>query len=127
MNAPITPTLPLNMLDLLVPDGSTLPLAWAVLVGDREQVGTHDGRPVYAPTVTSWHLVQVCGYEVDAGHFARDMGRASLGGIEVDQWNWYPASDGDELLELYGVVSGDETAAEVAIAPLTALLHKAGE
>ncbi|MEV7908598.1 hypothetical protein [Streptomyces anulatus] len=117
---PLTLRLPRTMLDLLVPDGSTLPLAWAVLIGDREQVGTHNGHSVYSSTVTNWHLVQVCGYQADAEHFAKAVGIASLGGIEVDQWAWHPLDD-DQGLELYAL-DGDEMPTDVAIVPLTALL-----
>ncbi|MEV7006818.1 hypothetical protein [Streptosporangium sp. NPDC051022] len=119
-DSPITPRMPRNMLGLLVPDGSSLDLAWAVLVGDREQVGTHNGRPVYSPTITSWHFVQACSGQADAEYFAKDMGVASLGGVEVDQWAWH-FLPGDQGLELYAS-DGDEKPTDVAIVPLTALL-----
>ncbi|WP_326828736.1 hypothetical protein OIE13_22790 [Streptosporangium sp. NBC_01810] len=122
-DSPITVRLPLAMLDLLVPDGSTLPLAWVVLLGHREQIQTTpDGRPVYGD-VTSWQPILPVSYEGRAVAVAERLGAASLGS-EPDQWLWYPATDDGDLpiTELWGVVDGNDVRPEVAIAPLTALL-----
>ncbi|MER7213135.1 hypothetical protein ABT340_39240 [Streptosporangium sp. NPDC000239] len=125
MNAPITLTLSPLMLTALVPDGASLEGAWVVLLGDHDQIGTHDGRPVYAPAVTSWQLVMPCPTEAAAVRRAELLGTASLGGAQ-DEWRWYSDDDG-QMAELWGLIDGDEVPTEVAIAPLTALLHKAGE
>lgn len=121
--SPITVRLPLNMLDLLVPEGSTLPLAWVVLVGDREQIQTTpDGRPVYGP-VTRWSPVLPVDTWFSARALAYLLGAASLGGVEPNEWTWSPVSDEcPELVELYGVIDDQHEQTEVAVAPLRALL-----
>ncbi|MER7126691.1 hypothetical protein [Micrococcus luteus] len=120
--------LPRPMLEVLIPDGATLETAWAACIGDREQVGTHDGRPAYG-NITRWDLVQVLPDQDTATRFGERLGQASIGDAHTDQWNWYPATDDgdDPALELWGVVDGNEVRPEVAIAPLTALLLEAGE
>ncbi|GAA4221486.1 hypothetical protein FHR32_005106 [Streptosporangium album] len=123
-DSPITLRLPLAMLDLLVPSGSTLPLAWVVLVGHREQIQTTlDGRPVYGD-VTSWSPVMPVADQGEALATAERLGEAAIGGICAAEWNWYPVTDdGDQpITKLWGVVDGDEVRPEVAIAPLLALL-----
>ncbi|SFK91501.1 hypothetical protein SAMN05216275_1418 [Streptosporangium canum] len=127
-DSPITVRLPRNMLDLLVPEGSTLALAWVVLVGDRAQITTTpDGRPVYG-AVTSWNPILPLRDQFEATTFAERLGEASIGGVCADQWLWYPVSgECPALVELYGVVDDDQVQTEVAIAPLTALLADAPE
>ena len=120
---PITVRLPLAMLDLLVPSGSTLPLAWVVLVGHSEQITTTlEGRPVYG-AVSAWSPVLPVIGRTEAVTTALQMGAASLDGITPDEWLWSPFSDEcSDVIELYGVFEGHDVRPEVAIAPLTALL-----
>ncbi|GAA2990244.1 hypothetical protein GCM10017559_07820 [Streptosporangium longisporum] len=121
---PITLRLPLAMLDQLVPEGSTLPQAWVVLLASRAQTSTTpDGRPVYGP-ISGWSPVLPVAYQGEAITTAMRLAEASLGG-EPDQWRWYPATDDDTLplTELFAIVDGDEVCPEVAIAPLTVLLR----
>ncbi|MEV0830955.1 MULTISPECIES: hypothetical protein [Streptosporangiaceae] len=123
-DSPITVRLPRLMLDLLVPDGSTLAQSWVVLIGEREQLSTTpDGQAVYGD-VTRWSPILPVADWVDARAFAYRLGESSLGGIEPDEWTWSPVSDEcPELAELYGVIDSHDAQTEVAIAPLTALLR----
>ncbi|MEU1731416.1 hypothetical protein [Streptosporangium sp. NPDC020145] len=117
----VSPTLSPLLLAALVPASSTLETAWVVLIGHHEQIGTHRGRPLWSPLVSSWSLLAPCPTSDAAGRLAELLGVASLG-AEPDEWRWH-SDDRSDLEELWAVIDGDETAADVAIAPLTVLLH----
>lgn len=123
MTASIRMRLPRPMLAALLPDGSTLEQAWVVLIGDREHLHTTPaGQPVYGDII-AWDPIPASPlpgrYEAEAA--AERLAEANLDGPPV-QWHWYHTIDGDQVLELWGLVDGHEVWPEVAIAPLALLV-----
>ena len=123
----ILPSLPQPMAEVLVPSGSTLADCWVVCLGDREQLSTtSDGRTIYGD-VTSWIPVLPLPDKLAALAFGERMGAASLS-ADPDEWGWWPIGDDcPELLELYGVIDGNDARPEVAIVPLSALVAGGGQ
>ncbi|MFF3443572.1 hypothetical protein [Streptosporangium sp. NPDC002721] len=125
--SPTTVRLPLPMLAVLVPNGSTLDDAWVVLVGHHEQVTTTPGgQPVYGDVV-GWKPVLPVASQTGAYEAALRLGVAALDGVEPDEWLWQPVNGHPEIDELWAVVDSHDERPEVAVAPLTVLLADGSE